>query len=106
MQHARARHGVRCSYRLHAPGTGVCPVCFTNFRQRVRLLGHLRLYACGRALIERPADFTPMSDEAATALDAADNALFRAARMRGGTTPLACGEARRANGRAVGAATR
>ena len=105
-QHARVAHGVCCTYRLVAPRSGTCPVCGTQFRQRLRLLAHLRRYACGRTLAERPSDFPRLSEAEAAALDVEDNVLYRDAYFHGSRTPKACGEARRADGSVIGSARR
>ena len=39
--HQRVKHGIRSPMRFFASGSGVCPACHTNFRQRLRLLAHL-----------------------------------------------------------------
>ena len=83
-------------------------MCGTCYLQRFRLLAHLRRYRCGRELAERAADFQHLrlSEAEAARLDDADNVLYRAARFRGGSTPTACGAARRADGTATGSACR
>ena len=81
-------------------------MCGTQFRQRLRLLAHLRRYACGRTLAKRPSDFPRLSEAEAAALDVEDNVLYRGAYFHGSRTPKACGEARRADGSVIGSARR
>ena len=80
-----------------------CQFCGRFYVQRLRLMAHLRRYACGRVLVERPGDFRKLTDAEADQLDEADNCLHREAKRAGHSTPLARGAARRADGRVIGA---
>ena len=101
--HARAKHKVLCKYRVYIGADGVCPVCMTAFKSRIRCLAHVsdaRRTKCSSALV---AGTYPQYDSATVVqLDLSDREERRLAQRAGHSHPLAKGSACTVHGRIVG----
>ena len=89
-QHCRRVHGIKSSIREFVDGSGICPVCETNFHTRLRVLAHLsdkRRTKCSSAL--QSGTFERLPSTEVTRLDQADAQARRAARKNGHTHALA-----------------
>jgi hypothetical protein len=40
-QHLRVKHGITSSVKMYIDGSGICPICMTNFRSRSRVIAHV-----------------------------------------------------------------
>ena len=106
--HQRVKHGIRSPMRFFASGSGVCPACHTNFRQRLRLLAHLcdsRRPICRDKCLDLRNEIEPISFIEVSRLDLADRAARTAAAKQGHSHAIAVGEAVRSDGKAVGRTT-
>ena len=103
--HIRSRHKVKTEVRILAPESGKCMVCKAQFQSRLRLIAHLsdtrvRRDRCRVKVLS--GDIRPLSAATVERLDNVDTMLRREAHRSGRSHPLAVGQARRANGKAVG----
>ena len=103
--HARAKHGVRCEVRCFAPESGKCPVCKAVLCTRLRLIAHLSDKRVGRDRCRNAVlsgSVTPLAPASVLRLDEADRVARRLAQQAGKSHVTAVGQAKRANGQAVG----
>ena len=92
--------------RYYVDEKAICPICFTQFNQRLRCIAHLsdmRRAKCREAIFAQ--HIPPLSGDVVQQLDAEDALLRKQARRLGHTTPIAEGAARRSNGKQVGHAS-
>ena len=106
-QHARKKHGRRCTLSRKIGDTSTCPKCMTDFRQRFRLVHHTREKhgkerGCRDFWLAQP----DVDIDLADSLWKLDLNLLRAARKEGRSHAIACGPARRHDRRIIGRVTR
>ena len=104
--HMRAKHGSRCPARLYINADAVCPMCGTNFKQRIRAIAHLsdrRRTKCWDAIVA--SQLTPLSEALVASLDQHDASARRAAHKLGSSHALSVGRAVRSNGVGIGRVT-
>ena len=107
--HMRTKHGAKAPQRIFCLPDGVCQVCKTQFRSRLRLLAHLcdsRRTKCWDTICSSPSSYNRLSSAQCTELDSLDNVQRRDARRAGHSHALAVGQAYTASGRAIGCAKR
>lgn len=105
-QHCRRVHGVRTPVRLYVSGS-VCPVCRSDFRDRLRCIAHLtdsRRPRCRTSLLG--GDYPALPLDRAAELDEADKVARRAAWRSGHTHALADLPATSVSGKPFGRCTR
>ena len=103
LMHQRIKHGVRTIARLYVDGSGICPGCGTNFRQRLRCIAHLsdaRRPKCHMRMLA--SDFKILHNDEASRLDALDRDLRLKFKRLGRNTPIAIGSAIMAQGKKIG----
>ena len=104
-QHSRRAHGVRSPIRQYVPGA-VCPVCLTDFRDRVRCLEHLsdsRRPKCRQQLLG--GGFPALEPARVAELDAIDCVARRLAQQAKKSHVLADRPAVSSDGKALGRCT-
>lgn len=103
--HQRTTHKQRAPQRYYSDRDGVCPVCQTIFKTRLRLLAHLsdtRRDKCWNHISTHLNLYPRIPEDRVIELDAVDREQRRTARQEGHTHPIAIGSARTAQGRAIG----
>ena len=103
LTHKRVVHGIRNHMRLFADRDGVCPICKGQYMTRIRLVAHLsdkRRTKCHDQIVEQ--SLPQLSPARVAELDEEDRVARRAAQRAGLSHVPAAGQARRADGRAVG----
>jgi hypothetical protein len=92
-----------CQWRYYADAKGICPICKTDFKSRIRCLAHLsdrRRTKCSDMILE--SGVSKLSQAIVDKLDMADRTFRREAHQSGHTHPIAQKPATRHNGRVVG----
>ena len=101
--HARTKHGDRTPIKQYVDDTGVCPICKSFYRTRIRVIAHLsdrRRPMCRDLVL---AGEVPLLDpNIAAQLEDRDRQLLRDARKAGATHVMAVGSATDARGRRLG----
>jgi len=101
--HMRTKHRVRSSISMYIDDSGLCPICSTNFRSRIRVISHLsdvRRPKCRDCILTGCVPV--IADSLYVQLQERDKQLRRKALHQGHTHPIASGSARTADGRTVG----
>ncbi len=101
--HCRTKHKVLCQWRYYADEKGICPICKTDFKSRIRCLAHLsdrRRTKSSDKILE--SGVSKLSQAIVDKLDLADRTFRREAHQSGHTHPIAQKPATRHNGRVVG----
>ena len=106
-QHARRKHGRRCTLSRKIGDTSTCASCMTDFRQRFRLVHHAREKrgkerGCRDFWLAQPDIDSDLADR----LEEQDLTQLRVARKEGRSHAIACGPARRHDGKLIGVVTR
>eukprot|EP00973_Karenia_brevis_P024125 3329553-Karenia_brevis.AAC.1 len=101
----RSKHDIRCPTRAYVAGS-VCPICETDFGQRVRCLKHLgdARRPCRAKLLQSSLSMLPPDE--VKRLDAIDNECRKRWRKEGHTQVLATTPAVNKQGKVVGRCTR
>ena len=90
--HMRVLHGMRSPIKQYVDGSGICRICLTNFRTRIRVISHLsdkRRPRCRDRLLS--GDFEPLPADVQKDLDDRDRVIRREAVRSGHTHPIASG---------------
>ena len=105
--HMRAKHKEKCMFRVYIDADGVCPVCKTQFKSRIRCLAHVsdkRRTKCSSALVA--GHYKQLATVTVERLDLSDREERRLAQQSGHSQPIAKGSARTACGRVIGRTSR
>jgi len=103
--HIRTMHKVRTEVRFFAPESGKCMVCKAQLQSRLRLIAHLSDTRVGRDRCRvkvLSGTMRPLASAIVANLDEADRTMRREAKQSGRSHPIAVGQARKADGKAVG----
>jgi hypothetical protein len=101
--HMRVVHKIRNIIRLYVDEAGVCPICKTDFKTRLRCIAHLsdvRRPRCREQLLS--GSHPLLTSSRLQELDEKDRMSRRSARREGHTHPLAVEAARTVSGKRVG----
>eukprot|EP00973_Karenia_brevis_P061236 8515083-Karenia_brevis.AAC.1 len=104
-QHQRMKHGLRNMMRYYISGP-VCPVCETDFQDRIRCLAHVsdcRRSKCRGELLS--GSFAMLDEDQVCQLDEIDARLRKEARRSGRTHHIAVEAARTVDGKITGRVT-
>ena len=104
--HMRAKHGMRCIARNFIGADAICPICKTNFVQRIRGIAHLsdsRRTKCWDQIVVQK--IVPIPAPEVDKLDLLDKAARLEAQKIGHSHALSKGQAKRANGTCIGRVT-
>ena len=91
------------SVKAYIDGSGLCPICGSNFHSRLRVIAHVsyvRRPKCGDRLLS--GECPKLSPAALSKLEAQDKVLLKAARREGRTHVIAVGFALTLEGKRVG----
>jgi hypothetical protein len=105
--HMRSKHGMRSPVKQYIDGTGICPVCGTNFLTRIRVIAHLsdvRRPKCRNVLLS--GSRAPLPPSVQQALEELDRTTRREALQAGHTHPIAYRSARTKDGKRIGYVSR
>ena len=101
--HQRTKHTLRCPARLYVDESAICPICKTDFKQRLRCIAHLsdsRRTKCWDQLMQLAPP--PLPAQRVEELDLADREARKTAKRKGHTHPLAVGSAATRAGKCIG----
>ena len=103
-QHARVKHGRTSAIARSVPNITICPICFTNFHERIRLVNHLsdtrirfvtRGTNCHFWFVKTPGAILCPEAKLSPELAKEQNALLTNARSQGHTHVLAVKSAKK-----------
>ena len=103
LQHMRKVHDFHDPITEYIDGSGICPVCHTHFRTRLRCLAHVcdtRRTKCRDAILVSKISKVPPAELAN--LRSIDQSLRNKARRDGHSHPIAVGSACKASGKRIG----
>ena len=102
-QHMRMKHGFKKPVKQFVDSSGICPICKTNFQQRLRVIAHLsdrRRPRCRERVLKGETPAVP--EDVLADLERQDRELLRCAWREGSSHAIAVGSARTATGKRTG----
>ena len=108
MEHNGVVHGEKSLMGWYGDADGICPVCKTNFRTRIRLLKHLcdsRRTMCRDSILENSSLYSRLTDCRVFDLDDFDRLELKNARRSGSSQPIAFCSALTVQGKRIGYVT-
>ena len=105
-QHMRIRHAIKSPVKVYIDGSGVCPICQTNFSSRLRVLAHVsdtRRPKCRDQILAGAC--APLPRAVFSKLEAKDRSSLKAARKQGNTHVIATQSAITKQGKCIGHVT-
>ena len=106
LSHQRVKHGVRVLEKTYCDDSGVCPVCKTNFKTRLRCIRHLTDKRRQRCRMQLHVQCLQLPPEEVKRLDDLDTVRKREAYREGHSHVMAAGVAKHPDGKQVGRVSR